>query len=94
MSVPWRAISLTSLVAAYVVTSRTPSAAKLIFASTFAASWALLGTCWALWAVFIYPIFVSPLRHLPEPKGGSWIHGQWAKIVKEPSGAPQTECMA
>lgn len=23
---------------------------------------------WAFYAVFIYPLFVSPLRHLPEPK--------------------------
>ncbi|OCK81565.1 putative P450 monooxygenase [Lepidopterella palustris CBS 459.81] len=28
--------------------------------------------CWATWLILIYPFFISPLRHLPRPKGGSY----------------------
>src|SRR5271154_4419615 len=44
---------------------------------------------YAIYAVVIYPRFVSPLRHLPQPtKGNSFFNGQWATITKEPSGMP------
>jgi len=92
MSIPWRAISLTSLVSAYIATQQAPLTSKLLFAGAFVASWAVLAAGWGVYTVFLWPFFLSPLRHLPEPKGGSWIHGQWARIVKDPTGVPQTEC--
>lgn len=45
-------------------------------------------TSYAVYAVVIYPFFLSPLRHLPGPSGGHPILGQWLTIIKEPSGAP------
>jgi cytochrome P450 len=41
-----------------------------------------------VYSTFIWPFYVSPLRHLPTVPGGSWITGQWFNLVKEPSGIP------
>ena len=43
----------------------------------------------AIYCIFIYPFYVSPLRHLPTAQGGSRIVGQWQTLLKEPSGIPQ-----
>lgn len=52
----------------------------------------LFGTQWlvyGIYAVIIYPRFVSPLRHLPQPKdGNTFFNGQWGTMIKEPSGLP------
>ncbi|KAK4936808.1 hypothetical protein LTR10_022397 [Elasticomyces elasticus] len=45
-------------------------------------------TVWFIYNTFIYPRFVSPLRHLPTVPGGSWINGHWMTLLKEPSGIP------
>lgn len=49
-------------------------------------------TQWLIYATYnivIYPRYVSPLRHLPQPAtGNSFFMGQWSTIVKEPSGVP------
>ncbi|RMD43348.1 hypothetical protein DV735_g1731, partial [Chaetothyriales sp. CBS 134920] len=50
---------------------------------SMAGSWARLSTyffllnlvVYAVWAVIIYPLYLSPLRHLPGPKGGHLILG-------------------
>ncbi len=34
------------------------------------------GFSYLLWKVLLYPKLVSPLRHLPQPKAGHWLHGQ------------------
>ncbi|POR36285.1 Cytochrome P450 78A3 [Tolypocladium paradoxum] len=44
----------------------TAQLAELFFAQLF---------MWAVWSTLIYPHFVSPLRHLPQPKGGHWLAG-------------------
>jgi hypothetical protein len=46
---------------------------------------------WATWRVIIYPNFMSPLKGLPEPSGGSWWNGQASKIMAQPSGHPMRE---
>jgi hypothetical protein len=42
---------------------------------------------WSIYLIFIYPHFLSPLRHLPQPKGGipfighSWALGKYGPGV-------------
>ncbi|KAF5983164.1 cytochrome P450 monooxygenase / cytochrome P450 monooxygenase [Fusarium bulbicola] len=43
---------------------------------------------WAFYSVFLYHRFFSPLRHLPEPKGASFINGHWAESTSQPAGLP------
>ncbi|KAH7254218.1 cytochrome P450 [Fusarium redolens] len=43
---------------------------------------------WAIYLVFLYHRFFSPLRHLPQPKGTSFINGHWAESVSQPAGLP------
>ncbi|KIV95429.1 hypothetical protein PV10_03087 [Exophiala mesophila] len=52
--------------------------------SVFLLHWIVYG----IYTVIIYPHFVSPLRHLPGPSGGSFFNGQWSVLVAEPSGIP------
>ncbi|KEQ87191.1 cytochrome P450 [Aureobasidium pullulans EXF-150] len=46
---------------------------------------------WATWRVVIYPNFLSPLKGLPEPSGGSWWNGHASTIMAQPSGHPMRE---
>ncbi|KAB2580149.1 Cytochrome P450 [Lasiodiplodia theobromae] len=46
---------------------------------------------WFTWSAVIYPHFLSPLRHLPQPKGGHWLMGHFNKIRKENTGEPARE---
>ncbi|KIX03780.1 uncharacterized protein Z518_07333 [Rhinocladiella mackenziei CBS 650.93] len=48
----------------------------------------LHGAVYGIYNVFIYPFFVSPLRHLPAVPGGTFFFGQYYALVKEPSGVP------
>ena len=50
----------------------------------FCCQWLIYG----IYAVVIYPRYLSPLRHLPEPSGNAFFSGQWSTLVKEPSGIP------
>ncbi|KAF1976840.1 cytochrome P450 [Bimuria novae-zelandiae CBS 107.79] len=43
------------------------------------------------WGTFVYPLFLSPLRHLPQAPGANFLIGNWARILKDPSGEPQRE---
>ncbi|KAK8157967.1 cytochrome P450 78A3 [Phyllosticta citrichinensis] len=46
---------------------------------------------WFTWSVAIYPHYVSPLRKLPQPEGGSFLMGHFTRIRKEPTGWPHKE---
>ena len=41
---------------------------------------------WLLYKWHIYPRFISPLRHLPSPKGGSFFMGHFFEIFKNEPG--------
>lgn len=43
------------------------------------------------WGVIVFPLFLSPLRRLPQPKGGSVVLGHFLRIFKEPSGEPHRD---
>ncbi|KAK7427673.1 hypothetical protein QQZ08_005779 [Neonectria magnoliae] len=59
--------------------------------ATFFMSWTAGLVLWAIWAVWVYPLLVSPLRHLPGPSGDHWLLGQAKRIFAEPSGMPMRE---
>ena len=52
--------------------------------AVFSLYWVVYG----IYSVIIWPRFISPLRHLPGPAGGSFFNGQWSVLVAEPSGIP------
>ena len=41
---------------------------------------------WAGYTILIYPFFVSPLRHLPQPKGGHFLLGHGLTLAKRVPG--------
>lgn len=43
------------------------------------------------WTVLVYPLCLSPLRHLPQPPNSSIILGHFKRIFKEPTGEPQRD---
>ncbi|THX83610.1 cytochrome P450 monooxygenase [Aureobasidium pullulans] len=45
------------------------------------------------WSCLLYPLCLSPLRHLPHPKQTSLLLGQFSRIIKEPTGYPHREWM-
>ncbi|KAF2672119.1 putative P450 monooxygenase [Microthyrium microscopicum] len=56
------------------------------FATTFLGAIFLTITVWSFYQMFIYPSFVSPLRHLPHPKGGNLFLGHGLSLFKRPPG--------
>jgi hypothetical protein len=91
MDFPWRAVTLTSAFATYLVTARWSSWTFSGLLGTYAAVWLLQGFLVSVWAVIIYPNFLSPLRVFPSPEGGSLFMGQLKKIREMPTGHPQRE---
>lgn len=88
MGFPWRSITATAALTAYLATS---TKSKSAFAAYFAGIWFLGLSCWAFWAVILYPKLFSPHLGLPEPKNKSWFNGQFQKIRHLPTGAPMQE---
>jgi cytochrome P450 len=82
----WATSSIaTSLLLVYLApTYSVGGSFTLTAASIFCLQWLVYG----IYAVIIYPRFLSPLRHLPEPPGNSFFNGQWSVLIKEPSGLP------
>ncbi|KAI1470261.1 cytochrome P450 [Daldinia caldariorum] len=91
MPFPWLTVSAVSLTASYFIATRQPALNTSQFFGTFAATWLLQSFFVGVWNIFLYPNFFSPLRHLPEPKGGSWINGQFKAIRERPTGIPMRE---
>ncbi|TLS26501.1 hypothetical protein PpBr36_05308 [Pyricularia pennisetigena] len=87
----FRPITIIAVVVAYIITLRQERWTILCFLQSFIGAWLAAFSCWALWATQLYPKLFSPLRHLPEPKGNSFWHGQFKKISDEPGGAPMVE---
>ncbi|KIW16852.1 hypothetical protein PV08_04042 [Exophiala spinifera] len=52
----------------------------------------LIGVCslaWGIYRMWIYPFFISPLRHLPEPKGAHPFIGHMVARLSQPPGEQQ-----
>lgn len=43
----------------------------------------------SVYDVIVYPLLLSPLRHLPTPKGAHWFAGHFFEIFNNPTGTPQ-----
>ena len=43
------------------------------------------------WSIVVYPLFLSPLRHLPSPPDGHFLLGHFRRIYKDPTGEPQRD---
>ncbi|KAH8723006.1 cytochrome P450 [Phaeosphaeriaceae sp. PMI808] len=57
-----------------------------------------ISTCFAVqlfvklgWEVVVYPLFLNPLRHLPQPPGSHFLLGHFKRIFKDPTGEPQRD---
>ncbi|EON65612.1 hypothetical protein W97_04850 [Coniosporium apollinis CBS 100218] len=64
------------------------------FAWTFIRFISLNFGLWTIWRVFIYPFYLSPLRHLPMPKGGYPIIAHGLEIFDQPPGRSIQEAVA
>ncbi|KAK2590019.1 hypothetical protein QQS21_012297 [Conoideocrella luteorostrata] len=53
---------------------------------------ALLGA-WSFYTIFIYPFFVSPYRHLPQPPGGDWLFGHTRRAIGDGLGTTARKWM-
>lgn len=50
--------------------------------------WLAQLVAWGVWSTFVYPHFVSPLRHLPQPGGAHWLLGHGRQIMSGSTGGP------
>lgn len=64
---------------------------RLASSTNLAILYAICILWWAIWTTFIYPFFISPLKHLPMPKGNHWLWGHGMKLLREPQGNPSKE---
>ncbi|KAI5459613.1 cytochrome P450 [Mariannaea sp. PMI_226] len=88
---PWQKITVASAVGCVLLSWKRDGGSKSSLLSSFVALWLLGFTLWGVWAVWVYPLLLSPLRHLPEPSGNHWMMGQWFRIMREPPGNPMRE---
>lgn len=61
------------------------------FLMTFVHAVVLALLAWLVWTIFVYPHYVSPLRHLPTPGGNHWLWGHGLKLMREPQGQASRE---
>lgn len=64
---------------------------KPTYIGTFSQLLLLQLPIWTIWKVIIWPKFVSPLRNIPGPTGGSFWNGQFSVILKKPTGGPMID---
>lgn len=57
------------------------------YAAIFVGLFAVQSIAFSIYAIFIYPFYVSPFRHLPSPKGGLPILGHGIDLRKTGPGA-------
>ncbi|KAJ3552081.1 hypothetical protein NPX13_g11201 [Xylaria arbuscula] len=87
----WRGALASSVGSSYLLASSQLPWWKLHFTGGFISLFLIQVFAWAVWTVILWPKFFSPLRSLPEPPGGSWWNGHFARILAEPSGIPMRE---
>lgn len=88
MGFPLRTFVAGALAAGAVLTLTQPVHSKMFFAKASGMAFLLGGFAWGVWWTFVYPKFLSPLRHIPSPPGKHWLWGHAFKIIAEPSGQP------
>ncbi|TVY21339.1 Cytochrome P450 monooxygenase FUM15 [Lachnellula arida] len=93
-NVPVKAITAVSAVATYILVEHQPGLllfSRPSYLGTFSQLFIVGFMLFAVWRVILWPKFVSPLRHLPGPSGGSWWNGQFPDILARPTGIPMIE---
>ncbi|TVY37039.1 Cytochrome P450 monooxygenase [Lachnellula subtilissima] len=93
-TVPIKAIAAVSAVACYILVNHQPQLllfSRPSYLGTFSQLCTVGFMIFAVWRVILWPKFVSPLRHLPGPSGGSWWNGQFPDILARPTGVPMIE---
>lgn len=78
-----------SLTAVRVLTEEPWSLGSII--KSFTGGFLTASVGWVFYAVILWPYLLSPLRHLPGPKDGHWLLGQYPRIIKQPTGVPQID---
>jgi len=81
------ALTLASAAESFIITLAIPQYLPRnpfvwIFVRTIAVNLAI----YAVYRLFIYPFFISPLRHLPQPKGGLPLLGNGLVLFAKPPG--------
>ena len=91
MPVPWKNTTAFAAAGSLVLNWAKETGSRWSLLRFFVVLWLVGIMSWAIWAVWVYPLLVSPLRHLPQPRGSHWLYGQFKRIVAEPSGIPMRE---
>ncbi|KAF4977395.1 hypothetical protein FZEAL_6072 [Fusarium zealandicum] len=91
MGLPWENITGGAVTGTLALAWSQGDWSSSLLLGRFAKLWLVGIALWSVWAVWIYPILASPLRHLPEPSDNHWIWGQGKKIFRHPSGVPMRE---
>ncbi|KAL6709911.1 hypothetical protein ACN47E_000696 [Coniothyrium glycines] len=92
MAIAKRTLLLTSA-ALTIFTSRYAPQVRLSRSSIgnfFALFFIQLFAKW-FWEIVVYPLFLSPLRHLPQAPDAHVLLGNFGRIFKDPSGEPQRD---
>ncbi len=66
---PLAPVAASSALGAVIVIATVPDWPRVFGALSFAALFILQISVWGGWYMFIYPFYISPLRHLPTPPG-------------------------
>ncbi|KAI8684130.1 hypothetical protein NCS57_00078500 [Fusarium keratoplasticum] len=94
MGLPWENITGGAATVTLALTWVQNDWSRLLLLKHFTGLWTVGFVFWVVWAIWIYPLLVSPLRHLPEPSNNHWLLGQAKRIFAEPSGVPMREWVA
>jgi cytochrome P450 len=86
----WAASSLT--ISVLLVTTLPKYSLRQSYIWTALAIFLFQWLIYGIYAVIIFPRFLSPMRHIPGPtKGNSFFNGQWSYLLSQPSGIPMRE---
>lgn len=92
MDLPWLPIGLSSVTGSFFLVHNAP---QYSVSSSYVKTFLVLETVQILlgllWQAILYPKLFSPIRHLPQPKGGSFFNGQLKRISAEPTGEPHRD---
>ncbi|KAI0161126.1 cytochrome P450 [Hypoxylon sp. FL1284] len=94
MGLPLRLFTAVSLISSYLSYHLQPEWTALRLTGIFFATYLLQSLSYGLWRVVLYPKFLSPLRGLPGPAGGSFFNGHFKEIRQKPTGIPMRDWVA
>ncbi|KAL5117323.1 hypothetical protein ACEQ8H_004768 [Pleosporales sp. CAS-2024a] len=93
MGIPKRALLLSSVAITLFAARYAPQAAFFPRSHGWnvATLFVLLVFAQLVWRVVVYPLCVSPLRHLPQPPNAHFLLGHFKRIFREPTGEPHRD---